>query len=91
MGLNYEKPDPFVYCPADEMGHVTYYRMMRAELEERPGNVLQKSVAKMKMVSSLLIVYKNDLFLTDVKDRSFFDHIAAEIKSFLHLHYRIVE
>ena len=29
------KPDPFVYCLADEMGHVTYHRMMKVELEER--------------------------------------------------------
>ena len=29
------KPDPFVYCLADEMGHVTYHRMTMAELKER--------------------------------------------------------
>ena len=28
-------PDPFVYCLADEMGHVTYHRMTMAELQER--------------------------------------------------------
>ena len=28
-------PDPFVYCLADEMGHVTYHRMILSELEER--------------------------------------------------------
>lgn len=31
------RPDPFVYCLADEMGHVTYHRMMMAELQERLG------------------------------------------------------
>lgn len=29
------KPDPFVYCLADEMGHVTYHRMTIPELQER--------------------------------------------------------
>ena len=29
------QPDPFVYCLADEMGHVTYHRMMKQELQER--------------------------------------------------------
>ena len=29
------EPDPFVYCLADEMGHITYHRMMPAELKER--------------------------------------------------------
>ncbi len=31
------EPDPFVYCLADEMGHVTYHRMTMAELKERLG------------------------------------------------------
>jgi len=31
------KPDPYVYCLADEMGHVTYHRMTTAELQERLG------------------------------------------------------
>lgn len=31
------KPDPYVYCLADEMGHVTYHRMTMAELQERLG------------------------------------------------------
>ena len=38
MGLSDGKPDPFVYCLADEMGHVTYHRMIRAELEERQSS-----------------------------------------------------
>lgn len=29
------RPDPFVYCLADEMGHVTYHRMIMSELKER--------------------------------------------------------
>lgn len=29
------EPDPFVYCLADEMGHVTYHRMTMAELKAR--------------------------------------------------------
>ena len=29
------EPDPFVYCLADEMGHVTYHRMIMSELKER--------------------------------------------------------
>lgn len=29
------KPDPFIYCLADEMGHVTYHRLTRADLAER--------------------------------------------------------
>ena len=28
-------PDPFVYCLADEMGHITYHRMTMPELKER--------------------------------------------------------
>ena len=31
------EPDPFVYCLADEMGHITYHRMIMSELEERLG------------------------------------------------------
>ena len=29
------EPDPFVYCLADEMGHITYHRMIMSELKER--------------------------------------------------------
>ena len=29
------QPDPFVYCLADEMGHITYHRMIMSELKER--------------------------------------------------------
>ncbi len=29
------EPDPFVYCLADEMGHITYHRMTMPELKER--------------------------------------------------------
>ena len=29
------EPDPFVYCLADEMGHITYHRMIMSELKDR--------------------------------------------------------
>ncbi len=29
------KPDPFLYCLADEMGHVTYHRMTTSDLNDR--------------------------------------------------------
>ena len=32
------EPDPFVYCFADEMGHIVYHRMIMSELKERIGD-----------------------------------------------------